>query len=334
MKAETKTVGFKAGEKNLFFHLLTACNLKCRHCYINPEQHGATMVSREYIKKWLKLFFDPQKKTNVIFLGGEPTMHPDLAFAIKKAGEIGYASVTVDSNGYLFHDILDNITPADAVLSFSLDGPAAAVNDPIRGEGSFAVCTGNLRKAVAKGFAVSLIYTVSRMNIDHLEQMLPLLQDLGVYRFFIQIIGLRGRGATEESPLQLSPDEWFDKVIPVAKRAAKAGIRVNYPKVYLDDGEGFQCAGIVADNYFLFPNRRVYRCPLCEDFPIHSLEIKGDKLSSRQGLTEEQLFKLNIPEGCVMNRLLQPGNIKYLPNGRPVHRISCCLLKQEVLTVR
>jgi hypothetical protein len=119
-------------------------------------------------------------------------------------------------------------------------------------------------------------------------------------------------------------------VVPVAEEAARAGILVNYPKVYLDPGEQFQCAGLVADNYFVFPNRRVYRCPLCEDFPVHALEIEDGRLRRRDGLTEERFFSLNIPEGCVMNKLLQPGNIDYLPDGRPAHRVSCCLLKQEV----
>ena len=47
-------------------------------------------------------------------------------------------------------------------------------------------------------------------------------------------------------------------------------------------------------------------------------------------ITEKKLFSLNIPEGCVMNKLLQPGNLEYLPDGSPRHRISCCLLKQEI----
>ena len=87
----------------------------------------------------------------------------------------------------------------------------------------------------------------------------------------------------------------------------------------------------MAENFFVFPNGRVYRCPLCEDHPIHSLEIASDKLVAREGLNEDRFFELDIPEGCVMNRMLQPGNISYGPDGRPLHRISCCLLKQEVV---
>ena len=116
----------------------------------------------------------------------------------------------------------------------------------------------------------------------------------------------------------------------VAADAARRGIHVTYPKVYLDPGEIFQCAGLVAENFFIFPNGRVYQCPLCEDHPIHAFAIENDRLVRREGLTEARFFPLAIPEGCVMNRLLQPDNISYHPDGTPVHRISCCLLKQEM----
>ena len=85
MKNIARTVEFKQGERNVFFHILTACNLSCRHCYINKAQHGVGTLSKKQIEKWMNLFVDSNKKTNLIFLGGEPTLHPDLPFAIKKA---------------------------------------------------------------------------------------------------------------------------------------------------------------------------------------------------------------------------------------------------------
>ncbi len=336
MNAKARTVAFQSGERNIFFHILTACNLSCRHCYINKEQHGTELLSLATIEKWLELFWDDSKKANVIFLGGEPTMHPDLVHGIQKAKSLGY-NVTVDSNGYLFHNILETSSPEKIdFLSFSLDGPESAVNDPIRGEGVFAICTKNMRKAVAAGYNVSVIYTVSKMNIEHLHRMIPLLVDIGVKRFFIQVIGLRGKSAFKndgEPHLQVSREEWLHTVPMVAQKAAKAGIHVTFPKVFLEEGEEFACAGKVAKNYFIFPNGRVYRCPLCEDFPIHGLAIEDDTLSAVDGLTEEKFFQLSIPEGCVMNKLLQPDTIDYDREGRPLYRISCCLLKQEILPV-
>ena len=329
-----QTVGFKSGERNIFLHLLTACNLSCAHCYINPKEHGSSMLSREQMESWIRLFREPSKDSNIVFLGGEPTMHPDLVHGIEVAKSCGYA-VTVDTNGYLFHDFLDRVDPKHLdFLSFSLDGPDSQINDPIRGRGVFEVCTTNLLKAAERGIATSLIYTVSSRNIDGLERMAPLLQELGVKRFFIQVIGLRGKSAleveTSTDPLQVDPKQWLEVVPAVAEAVAKLGITVIYPKVYLEEGELFQCAGNVAENFFIFPNGRVYLCPLCEDHPIHSYEIRDDELVRVDGLTEKQFFSLEIAEGCVMNKLLQPDTIAYDESGKPLHRVSCCLLKQRI----
>jgi MoaA/NifB/PqqE/SkfB family radical SAM enzyme len=192
---------------------------------------------------------------------------------------------------------------------------------------------------VDRGFAVSVIYTVSSLNIDHLPRMVALLGKLGVKRFFIQVIGLRGKPAQEggfinqedgKTEWQVSPEQWLRVVPEVARQAAIQGIHVTYPKVFLEEGETFECAGVVADNFFIFPNGRVYRCPLCEDYPIHAWRIENDTLLHNEGLMEDRFFALNIAEGCVMNKLLQPDTIRYDASGRPEHRISCCLLKQEL----
>lgn len=332
-----RTVGFKAGERNVFFHLLTGCNLSCKHCYINPLQHGTATLPLETVLKWLKVFSRPRQKTNLILLGGEPTMHPDLASIIRAAKSMRYA-VTVDSNGFLFHDLLDQVTPAELdYLSFSLDGPEPAVNDPIRGDNVFTTCTENLKKAVSRGFHTSLIYTVSALNIDHLHKMPELLSQWGVQHFFIQVIGLRGKPASGKpekgDQWQVDPQHWLDVVPGVAAEAARAGIHVTFPKVFLDPEDTFECAGRVAENYFIFPNGRVYQCPLCEDHSIHSYAIENDELVALEGLHEGKFFNLDIPEGCVMNKLLQPNTLDYHTDGTPKHRISCCLLKQEILPV-
>ncbi len=60
---EPRTVGFQPGERNVFFHLLTACNLRCRHCYINPAEHGTTTLPLATVQRWLKLFARPERET-------------------------------------------------------------------------------------------------------------------------------------------------------------------------------------------------------------------------------------------------------------------------------
>ena len=123
---------------------------------------------------------------------------------------------------------------------------------------------------------------------------------------------------------------WLRTIPEVANRAAELGVTTVYPKVFLAPGEAFECAGLAAENYFIFPNGRVYRCPLCEDYPLHSLEFKDGLLEAAGKINESDLFSLEIPEGCVMNKLLQPGNLSYAPDGAPQYKIACCMLKEEV----
>jgi Fe-coproporphyrin III synthase len=335
-KFSRKTVAFSKDATNVFFHLLTNCNLKCRHCYINPEQHGTQVLDIETIKTWLDLFAPKGREANVIFLGGEPTLHPELSRAVKHAVKRGFTSVTIDTNGYMFHDIIDKVDPGEVdFFSFSLDGATRATNDGLRGAGSYEKCLVGVRLAKQRGFATSMIYTVSGANLHELSRMPLLVRELGLDRFFIQVIGIRGRSAvgTESGISQVSREEWLAVVPPVARAVAAQGITVTYPKVFLDQDDRFECAGLVADNYFIFPNGRVYRCPLCEDFSLHSAEVTDGRLVERPKITEKDLFNLDIPEGCVMNRLVQPDNLSYTEAGLPRFRIACCLLKEEIRRV-
>jgi len=321
----------------VFFHVLTRCNLRCRHCYINPEQHGRKRLPLDRIERWLAVFASRSAGANLVLLGGEPTLHPDLPRIVHCARRLGFASITIDTNGYLFNDILDKVSPPDIdVFSFSLDGATAATNDRIRGKGSYEVCLNGIRRARARGFRTSLIFTVSRANLEELPAMAPILADLGVERFFIQVLGLRGKAALtgcdpdEPGILRVPPSEWLARVPAAAEAIARRGVRVIYPKVFLAPEEKFECAGRVADNYFAFPNGRVYRCPLCEDYPVHSLEFQGDRLIEAPRLNESDFFRLDVTQGCVMNALIQPGNLGRDQGGRAEYRIACCLLKDEI----
>jgi MoaA/NifB/PqqE/SkfB family radical SAM enzyme len=327
-----KTVSFAKDAVNVFFHITTRCNLKCAHCYINPARHGDLTLPGQTVSHWLSFFCKPGKDANLILLGGEPTLHPELPEIIMAARKLGYGSVTIDTNGYLFYDILDIITPVDVdFLSFSLDGATAAVNDRIRGEGCYEACTRGIGRAVEKGFSVSVIYTVSRQNLEELSRMPQVLSDLGVSRFFIQVIGIRGRSAEAgKDAMQLTRQQWEENVPPVAEAVSRAGISVIYPKVFLEPDDVFECAGNVAENYFIFPNGRVYKCPLCEDYPLNSLQVTDQGLVPTPRINEADLFSLNIAEGCVINKLVQGGNIAYDDQGHPLWQIACCLLKEEM----
>nr|WP_321401741.1 radical SAM protein [uncultured Desulfobacter sp.] len=326
-----QTVAFSRQSTNLFFHILTRCNLRCAHCYINRVEHGTNTLSLSTIKDWLGIFSSKAKDTNLILLGGEPTLHPDLAAVVGMAGDMGFKSITIDTNGFLFHDILDKITPDQIdFFSFSLDGVTKETNDAIRGEGCFDAVMSGISRAVKKGFTCSMIYTVSEKNIHEVSKLPELVKDLGISRFFIQVVGLRGETDNTDARHQVSKTIWQETIPKTAEQIAQQGIIVTYPKVFLTHEETFECAANVANNYFIFPNGRVYQCPLCEDFSFHSYEIIDNVLTSRPKVNETNFFSLQIPEGCVMNKLIQPGNLSYDDNGSPRYKIACCMLKEEL----
>ncbi len=331
-----QTVAFSKDSSNLFFHILTKCNLSCSHCYINPDQHGRQTLDIDTIQSWLMHFRKKAEQTNLVILGGEPTLHPDLSRMVKFARQMAFKSITIDTNGYLFHDILNKISHKDVdFISFSLDGAFRQTNDAIRGSGCYNAVIKGIKAAVSKNFNCSMIYTVSEKNIHELEHLPGLVTDLGIKLLFIQVIGLRGASAEPVSSgptprLQVDRSTWMQIVPTVARTIAAAGINVIYPKVFLDESDPFECAGLVADNYFVFPNGRVYQCPICEDFSLHSYEITDRGLVPTAKINEQDLFKLSIPEGCVMNKLIQGQNLSYDDQGHPIYRIACCLLKYNI----
>ncbi|MCP4024211.1 MAG: radical SAM protein, partial [Desulfobacteraceae bacterium] len=222
---EKKTVSFSKDSSNLFFHILTQCNLHCTHCYINKKQHGDEILSIDTIKSWLSLFGSKARSTHLVFLGGEPTLHPDLHVAVKAAKALQYKSITIDTNGYLFHDILNKIKAEDIdFLSFSLDGATKGTNDAIRGEGCYDAVLKGIKKANSKSFATSMIYTVSHKNIHEIKLMPDLVKRLGISRFFIQVIGLRGKLSQKGERLQVSKETWQSVIPEVAKEIAASGI--------------------------------------------------------------------------------------------------------------
>ncbi len=113
-----------------------------------------------------------------------------------------------------------------------------------------------IRKARTAGFDVSVIFTVSRANIHELQLMGPLLQSLEVKRFFIQVIGIRGRSVTHRSDdLQVGKKEWIKTVPAAAEGIARLGLTVTFPKVFLTADDTFECAGKSGGKLFYISKR-------------------------------------------------------------------------------
>ena len=129
---------------NLFFQLCTkACNLKCKHCYIerNPYKNEEDFISVEKVKQAL-LQVKNQKLKSIYLTGGEPLLHPDFNQILRMCLKI--SNTTILSNGVMINDKkarflrkIDDESGFETIYRISLDSINELENDAYRGRGSF-----------------------------------------------------------------------------------------------------------------------------------------------------------------------------------------------------
>ena len=136
----------------------TVCNLRCRHCFIScsPDNHSFWFMSRQAVRDALEQSAE-MGVGEYYFTGGEPFMHHEMEGILEDA--LRYGPTTVLTNATLFpprrvealRRIADDSGNA-LELRVSVDGPSAATNDAIRGEGAFARAMEGVGRLAAAGF--------------------------------------------------------------------------------------------------------------------------------------------------------------------------------------
>ena len=129
---------------NLFFELCyKACNLKCKHCYIekNPYKQEKDFIPLDKIKQAL-LDTRGENLTSIYLTGGEPLLHPDFNTILRMC--LKFSNVTVLTNGYMINDKkarflrkIDDENNFETIYRISIDHYDELKNDEIRGRGSF-----------------------------------------------------------------------------------------------------------------------------------------------------------------------------------------------------
>jgi len=185
------------------------CNLTCAHCRasaecINYEGELETAECYTQVDELVKL-----GNSILILTGGEPLMRADL-FDIAKYAIGQGLRVVIATNG-------TPITPAIARqmkeigiprISVSLDFPTAKDHDDFRGQpGAFDGAVRGIRFAQEAGVSFQINTTITRLNVDCLEDLLKLALELGAAAFHPFFLVPTGRGK-ELAHLELSAEEY------------------------------------------------------------------------------------------------------------------------------
>jgi len=143
------------------------CNMHCLYCVGGANEDELTT---EQITKIITDTSEAGVKF-ISFTGGEPLLREDIKDIIKCAKDKGIF-VKLNTNGYLLEEKINDINNVD-IVHLSLDGNEC-INDYIRSKGSYGQVLEGLKIALKKGIKISLNTVISRLNVEHLPEIVQL----------------------------------------------------------------------------------------------------------------------------------------------------------------
>ena len=156
-----------------------ACNLACRHCYLECTPRNTEAMSRETLEKCLAAFAAGEFETMDI-TGGSPELHPDFEWFLRESAKLGTVIVrtnlTLEQQPEYAHylDVFAEVGP-QIVASLPFYDPKGTASQ--RGAQVFERAIASIRELNARGYGrggdlkLDLVYNVA-------GPFLPLPQDM------------------------------------------------------------------------------------------------------------------------------------------------------------
>ena len=171
------------------------CNLMCKHCVQGDKRSKFESKTFKEIKKDLAEAISKGIK-EVVFTGGEPTVHPDIVKSVQYASDLGYEMIQIQTNGRMFAS--KNFTKRMVDAGITSFGPA--LNGHIPALHDYLASVPGAWKQTVKGilnvseYDVSIVMNsvVTKPNYRFLDKMAHLFVKLNVNQFqmaFVHILG-------------------------------------------------------------------------------------------------------------------------------------------------
>jgi len=179
----------------VIWNLIRRCNLTCKHCYsISADRDFPGELSTAEVFRVmddLRAFGVPV----LILSGGEPLLRSDIFEISRRAKEMGFY-VGLSTNGTLIDDT--NIKRIADIgynyVGISIDGIRETHDRFRRRAGAFDASMNALRLCRDAGIKVGLRFTMTQDNAVELPQLLQLLDDERIDKFYLSHLNYAGRG--------------------------------------------------------------------------------------------------------------------------------------------
>ncbi|MCU7942744.1 MAG: heme d1 biosynthesis radical SAM protein NirJ [Candidatus Thiodiazotropha sp. (ex Cardiolucina cf. quadrata)] len=179
----------------VIWNLVRRCNLTCRHCYATSADKdfpGELTTSDVFdVMDDLSDFGVPV----LILSGGEPLLRPDIFEISQRAKSMGFY-VGLSSNGTLINEttIADIAEVGYDYVGISIDGMRDTHDRFRRKQGAFDESIRGIRYCRDAGLKVGLRFTLTQDNATELPDLLQLMDDEGIDKFYLSHLNYAGRG--------------------------------------------------------------------------------------------------------------------------------------------
>ncbi len=184
----------------LELQVTNACNLRCKHCYIDGGP--ARELSVEQVRGVLEEFEEMQG-LRVMITGGEPLLHSEFPAINELLSDVAVRA-TLFTNGLLLTDrVLKDLNVHE--IQISIDGLEHA-HDSIRGRGAYKQATEALQRSLDAGFDTSIATMVHPGNRGDFETMEQMFKHMGIKDWTVDIPCETGRLKSNRE-FYLTPEE-------------------------------------------------------------------------------------------------------------------------------
>jgi mycofactocin biosynthetic radical S-adenosylmethionine protein MftC len=166
------------GPLAVHLEVISSCNLTCTHCFAGDlprHEHRLSLAELDSLFGQMAAM----GSFRLGLTGGEPLLRRDLFDIIDLSTNHGLCPC-ITTNGLLIdEEVACGLGERDPVwVNVSLEGPTAATNDAVRGEGTFQRVLDRLR-VLREHSRFTLAFTLMSTNVGEVEQCVELAERVG-----------------------------------------------------------------------------------------------------------------------------------------------------------
>ena len=166
--------------------LIPTCNMDCRMCYVrlSPEQ-----MNREgrllSVEEWLNIIREAQAHGLLFLLltGGEPLLYPGFKTLYRELKKLGLI-ICINTNGTLINEEMADFLAEDPPrrVNISIYGASdERYGDLCNNPQGFSQMMQGVQLLKERGIAVKWNYSVTRLNVNDMEQIYHLAEENDIY---------------------------------------------------------------------------------------------------------------------------------------------------------